>query len=64
MKWSLQMNEWTSAKNKTPWTAEFFMAQSPTIFNFLPAGDRVPITELAEGIACQRIGCCRQSLVR
>lgn len=53
-----------SAKNKCPWTAELvFMAQSPTIFNFLPAGNHIAITELAEKIACQRFSCCRECLV-
>lgn len=42
-------NEWTSAKNKCPWTVELvFMAQSPTIFNFLPAGNHTAITVLAK----------------
>lgn len=56
-KWSLRMNE------QTHMNCRAFMSQSPTIFNFLPAGDHVPLRELAEGIACLHFCCCRRALL-
>lgn len=56
-KWSLRMNE------QTHMNCRAFMSQSPTIFNFLPAGDHVPLRELAEGIVCLHFCCCRRALL-
>lgn len=56
-KWSVQVNEQTRTNCRA------FMSQSPTIFNFLPAGDHIPLRELAEGIARPHFCCCRRALL-